>query len=166
MRKIIRVLLLLSPIILLGFAVYEKDLWHPPLNPAVPQYIDINVLQNNVDIYKAPMHVIIIGGVYNKTGDLLYLYGGDKGFLRVNCSSLDISSVEPGMILYFFGVSYLDDPSKEYYLAEKFWIQESYSLYLSIPGAFLILIILFVGFKFRLNDFSFSRKRQEDPEHA
>ncbi|MDD1777175.1 MAG: hypothetical protein LUQ65_03330, partial [Candidatus Helarchaeota archaeon] len=64
MRKIIRVLFLLSPIIILCFAVYEKDIWHPPLNPEVPQYIDINVLRDHQDIYKAPMHLIIQGQVY------------------------------------------------------------------------------------------------------
>jgi hypothetical protein len=166
MRKIIRVLFLLSPIIILGFALYEMDLWHPPLNSDVPQYIDINVLRDHPDIYKAPMRVIIQGQVYNKTGDLLFLYGGDRGFFLVNCSGLDISSVEPGMDLYFFGLSYIDDPLKGYFLAENFWIQYSYSVYLSIPGAFLILIILFVGFKFNLKDFSFSRKRQEEPKDA
>ena len=166
MRKIIRVLFLLSPIILLGFALYEKDLWHPPLNPEVPQYIDINVLRDHPDLYKAPMHVIIQGQVYNKTGHMLFLYGGDRGFFRVNCSSLDISSVDSGMILYFLGVSYIDDPAKEYFIAENFQVQISYSVYLSIPGAFLILIILFVGFKFHWKDFSFSRKRQEDTKDA
>ncbi|MDD1776873.1 MAG: hypothetical protein LUQ65_01810, partial [Candidatus Helarchaeota archaeon] len=95
-----------------------------------------------------------------------FLYGDEKGFFLVNCSGLDISSVEPGMDLYFFGVSYIDVPVKGYFLAENFWIQISYSVYLSIPGAFLILIILFVGFKFNLKDFSFSRKRQEDPKDA
>lgn len=166
MRKIIRVLFLLSPIILLGFAVYEKDLWHPPLNPDVPQYIDINVLRDHPDVYKAPMSLIIQGEVYNKTGDLLFLYGGDRGFFLVNCSSLDISSIESGMLLYFFGVSYIDDPLKGYFLAENFQIQISYSVYLSIPGAILILLILFLGFKFKLKDFSFSRKEQGETKDA
>lgn len=166
MRKIIRVLFLLSPIIILGFALYEMNLWHPPLNPNVPQYIDINVLRDHLDLYKAPMPLIIQGQVYNKTGDLLFLYGGDKGYFLVNCSGLDISTVEPGMYLYFFGISYVDDPLKRYFLAENFWIQISYSVYLSIPGAFMILIILFVGFKFNLKDFSFSRKKQEGTKDA
>jgi len=163
MRKVIRVLFLLSPIILLGFALYEMDLWHPPLNPAVPQYIDVNILQNHSDIYKAPMQLIIQGRVYNKTGNSLFLYGGAKGFLQVNCSSLDISSIEPDMFLYLVGVSYYDDPSRGYVLAEEIEIQQpTYSVYLSIPGALLILVILFVGFKFRTKDFSFSRKRKEE----
>lgn len=167
MRKIIRVLFLLSPLILLGFAIYENSLWHPPFNPAVPQYITINNLQDHLDVYKAPMQIIFQGQVYNKTGNFLFLYGRNNGFLQVNCSSLEISSVQSGMILYLFGISYYDDPSKNYFLAEAVEIQQnSYTLYLSIPGGFLILIILFLGFKFNLKDFSFSRKRKEGPKNA
>jgi hypothetical protein len=142
------------------------DLWHPPLNPNTPQYININILRDYPDVYKAPMQVIIQGQIYNKTGDFLYLYGGDKGYFRVNCSGLDIGSVGANMNVYLFGISYYDDPSKEYFLAEKFEIQISYSVYLSIPGAILILVILFVGFKFNLKDFSFSRKQKEGNEGA
>jgi len=168
-RKIIRILFLISPIILLGFAIYENNLWHPPLNPNVPQYISINDLRSHPEAYPPPMKVIMQGLVINKnkTSNFLILEGGTMGPFRVNCSNLDISFINTGVIIYLLGVSYFNDPSKNYFLAENFEIQQpTYTTYLSIPGALLILIILFVGFKFSLKDFSFSRKTKEGVQDA
>ncbi len=168
MRKLVRVLLLLSPLVILGFAFYEQGVWHPPLNPNITQPVGIDVLLEHKEIYKAPMKLIIIGDVYNKSesGDMLFLYSDNGDYFRVNCTSLDISQIEGGMRLYIMGYSYYHDPTKEYFLAEKIQIHTSYSIFLSIPGAILILIILFVGFKFSIKDFSFSRKLKEEGKDA
>jgi hypothetical protein len=168
MRKILRVLFLLSPIIIVGFAVYENYQWHPPLNPNVPQPVSIEVLLKHVDIYKAPMVLLIVGDVYNKSdGDeYIFLYGVDGGYFQVNCTGINISAIEPGMRLDLRGYSYYDDPTKEYFLATDIHIAVSYSMFLSLPGLLLILVILFVGFKFQIKDFSFSRKSEEGGKNA
>lgn len=165
MKNYIRVLLLLTPIIIVGLAIYEQTVWHPPINPDMTQQVRIGTLLDLNETYKAPMKLIINGDVYNKSvaEDLLFL---DGGYFKVNCTNVNISDVKPGMRVYIMGYSYYHDPSKEYFLAEKIHIFVSYSVYLSIPGAFLILIILFVGFKFELKDFSFSRKPAEESKDA
>lgn len=167
MKNYMRVLFLLSPLIIMaGLGYYElRKPWQPPLSPDGPHYIAIDVLINHQESYKAPMKIIFHGDVYNKTGDLIF-FDSNSGFLKVNCSGMDISTIEAGMTLYIMGVSYLHDPTKEYFLAEDIQIHVSYSLYLSIPGAILILIILFLGFRFTLDDFSFSRKKLEAHKDA
>ncbi len=168
MRALIRVILLLSPIIIVGFAIYELDQWHAPISPNSPQYIGIDDLLAHPDVYQAPRQIIFSGEVYNKSvaGDMILIRLGESDFFRINCTGLDISDVESGMTIYVRGVSYYNDPSKEYFLATDIEIHVSYSLELSIPGAILILIILFVGFKFQLKDFSFSRRSEEETENA
>jgi len=109
------------------------------------------------------MEVIINGDIYNKSlsGEILFLYGGPDGYFKVNCSEIDVSAISGGMHVYVRGVSYYDDPTKEYLLAREVYRHQSYSYYLSIPGVILILIILFVGFRFSLDDVSFSRRAEE-----
>ncbi len=169
MNKIIRLLLLISPVLILGLAIYDMQMpWRPPLDPNTPQYISIGTLLDHPDVYKAPMEVIINGNTHNKSlsGDILFLYGGPDGYFKVNCSEIDISAIDGGMHVYIRGVSYYDDPTKEYLLAHEVYSHQSYSYYLSIPGVILVLIILFVGFKFSLDDVSFSRKSEEVSEDA
>ena len=164
MNKVIRLLLILSPALILGLAIYDMQLpWQPPLDPNTPQSISISVLLEHPDAYKAPMEVIINGDTHNKSlsGDILFLYGGPDGYFKVNCSEIDISAIDGGMHVYVRGVSYYDDPTKEYLLAKEVHPHQSYSYYLSIPGLILILIILFVGFKFSLDDYSFSWRSEE-----
>lgn len=166
MRKILRVILLLTPLIIVGLALYEKDQWHPPIDPNTPQLTHMGAILDNTEIYKAPMTLIINGVVYNKSisGDFIFL--GSTGYFQVNSTEIDVSGVEPGMVVYLRGTSYYHDSGKLYFLAEDIEIHVTYSLYLSIPGAVLILVILFVGFKFILKDFSFSRKTQEESTNA
>lgn len=159
MKKILRLLLLLTPLIIAGLAYWDyKRPWQPPLDPTIPQYVSIDDLLAYNDSYQAPMIVIVQGEVFNKTGNYLFMNGG---VFRVNCSGLDISAVKSGDFVYVRGMSYYHEPAKEYFSASDIQIHVSYSLYLSIPGALLILLILFIGFKFKLSDFSFSRKVQE-----
>ncbi|NVM31279.1 MAG: hypothetical protein HWN65_20745 [Candidatus Helarchaeota archaeon] len=166
MKKYIRVLLLLSPLIIAGFGYYELTKpWQPPISPDGPHFTTIGALLDHNETYKAPMKVIFNNDVFNKTGDILFFNAGGR-FLKVNCSGVDASAIESGMMLYIIGVSYLHDPTKEYFLAEDIHIHVTYSLYLSIPGAILILLILFVGFRFTLDDFSFSRKKLEEHKDA
>lgn len=169
MNKVLRLVLILSPILILGLAIYDMQRpWQPPIDPNTPQHISIGVLLAHRDVYKAPMEVIINGDVYNKSlsGEFLFLYGGSNGYFEVNCSQIDISIIDGGMHVYIRGISYYDDPTKEYFLAEEIYRHESYSYYLSVPGLFLILIILFISFKFSLDDFSFSRRMRGVPEDS
>ena len=170
MRKLLRVLFLLSPIIIAGLAYWEYErAWQPPLNPDRPQYISLEALREHPDAYQAPMILILQGEVHNKTGNFLFLEWGGEDYFKVNCSLIDISAVEGGMTVYIRGVSYYHDLAKKYFLVENqedIHIHVSYSLYLSIPGAVLILLVLFLGFKFNLDDFSFSRKPKEEEADA
>ncbi|HUY00804.1 MAG TPA: hypothetical protein VMV49_14680 [Candidatus Deferrimicrobium sp.] len=168
MKKILRILFLLSPLIIVGLAYYEMNVWHPPLNPNIPQPVSIETLLEHNETYKAPMELIITGDVFNKSDvdEYLFLDGINDGYFKVNCTGLNISSIEPGMTLELRGYSFYDDPEKQYFVAIEFHIAISYSIYLSIPGAILILLILFWGFKFQIKDFSFSRKSAEDEKNA
>ena len=165
MNKFIRVLMLLSPIIIVGFAFYEHGRWQPPLNPDVPQPVEIEVLLEHPEAYGAPIELIIHGTVYNKSDidEYIFLYGPNDSHFKLNCTSINISAVEPEMYVYIRGYYYSEE---QYLLVIELHIHTSYSLYLSIPGAFLVLIILFWGFKFNLDDFSFSRKVQEEQTDA
>ena len=165
MRKIIRILLLLSPLIIVGLTFYEQTRWVSPIFPEKTQYIGVGTLLDHPEVYQAPMTLIVHGIVHNKSGsgDFLFFYLDKEWiFFNVNCSQLDISELEGGMTVYLRGKSYYHEPSKQYFLAEDFHILVSYSLYLSIPGAFLVLLILFLWFKFKFQDFSFSRKDTEE----
>lgn len=166
MKKIIRVILLLSPLIIVGIAFFEHGRWEPPLNPNIPQPVSIETLLEHNESYQAPMMLITQGEVHNKSSDTIFLKGIHDEFFRVNCTLVNISAVQEGMTLYMRGYSYYHDPSKLYFLAVEIHIHTSYSLVLSIPIAFIVLIILFIGFKFNLNDFSFSRRPTEEGPDA
>ena len=168
LRKILRILFLLSPLIIVGLAFYEHSRWQPPLNPDMTQPVSIETLLEHNETYKAPMKLIIHGEVYNKSEseEFIFLYGVNDDYFRVNCTNVNVSAVEGGMLLYIRGFSYYHDPEKEYFLAEEIHIQVSYSLYLSIPVLILILIIMFIGFKFQAKDFSFSRRLEEESGNA
>jgi len=161
MKKAIRILLLLSPLIVFGFVVMENMIYRPPINPYITQPVAISTLLEKPEVYRAPMVISINGEVKNKTGNDLFLTGLYGVELRVNCSGINIDHIQPGMTLYIKGYSYIHDPAKSYVLAVDIYVFYSYSLYLSIPGAILAIIILFVIFKFDYKDFSFSRRKEE-----
>ncbi|MHA1649532.1 MAG: hypothetical protein ACTSYB_05005 [Candidatus Helarchaeota archaeon] len=166
MKKILRILFLISPLIILSLAYYEQGRWTPPLDPNNPQPVSIATLLEHPESYQAPILLITHGDVFNKSGDIIYLKGFGDVFLKVNCTDVDIGDVQEGMTLYLRGYSYYHDPSKEYFLAIEIHIHVSYSVYLSIPIAVLVLIILFFGFKFKLKDFSFSRRKEEGSKNS
>jgi hypothetical protein len=168
MRKSIRIILLLMPLLIIPLALYEHDRWESPLNPNIPQPVSIETLFKHNESYKAPMELIVEGEVHNKSEaeNILLLKGIEGGFLKVNCSGLDISAIESGTYIYMRGYSYIDDNTKNYFLAIELHIHVTYSLILSLPGALLVLIILFIGFKFKLGDFSFSRKAEAQSKNA
>ena len=161
MKKRVRILLLLSPLIIFGFVAMENVIFRPPINPFLTQPVSINTLLEKPDIYQAPMVITFSGEVKNRTGNDLFLTGLYGSELRINCSSVDIESILPGMTLFIKGQSYMHDVGKNYVLAIEIHIFYSYSLYLSIPGAIVVIIILFVIFKFNYKDFSFSRRKEE-----
>ncbi len=166
MKKLVRVLLLLSPLILFGVAFLEHDRWAPPLNPEVPQPVAISTLFEHNESYQAPIELITFGDVHNKSAEIIFLKGAGEVFLMVNTTLVNASAVEAGMTLYMRGYSYVHDPAKGYFLAIEIHIHISYSLMLSIPIAFIGLLILFWGFKFNLSDFSFSRRTKEAEKNA
>jgi hypothetical protein len=166
MKKLVRVLLLLSPLILFGIAFWEHNRWAPPLNPEVPQPVAITTLFEHNESYQAPIELITFGNVYNKSADVIFMKASEEIFLMVNTTLVNTSAVEVGMTLYMRGYSYIHDPAKGYFLAIEIHIHVSYSLILSIPIAFIGLLILFWGFKFNLSDFSFSRRPKEAEENA
>ncbi|MHA1894646.1 MAG: hypothetical protein ACTSX4_09105 [Candidatus Helarchaeota archaeon] len=139
---------------------YQYQEWHPPINPEITQPVSINTLLDKPEYYKPPMLLVINGDVKNKTGDIIFLTGLFDAVIKINCSSLNIDDIQAGMTLYIKGYSHYHEADK-YFTATEIHVQVSYSLYLSIPGAVIILIILFVVFKFKLKDFSFSRKTSE-----
>ena len=161
MKKAIRVLLLLSPLIVFGFIIMENMIFRPPINPYITQPVSIKTLLEKPETYKAPMVISINGEVKNKTNNDLFLTGLYGLELRINCSGINIDNIQPGMTLYIKGYSYIDDPGKNYVLAIDIHLFYSYSLYLSIPGAIIVIMILFVIFKFDYKDFSFSRRKEE-----
>ena len=161
MKKSIRILLLLSPLVVFGFIVLENVIFRPPINTYITQPVSINALLEKPDVYKAPMVISLSGEVKNRTGNDLFLSGLFNVELRVNCSGINIDQIQPGMILYVKGYSYIHDIGKNYLLAVEIHISYSFSLYLSIPGAIIVIIILFVIFKFNYKDFSFSRRKEE-----
>ena len=161
MKKSIRILLLLSPLIVFGLVVMENMIFRPPINPNLTQPVAINTLLEKPEVYKAPMQLSLNGEVKNITGNDLFLSGLHGVDLRVNCSGLNIDHISPGMTLYVKGYSYVHDMGKNYFLAVEIHVFHSYSLYLSLPGAIIILVILFVIFKFNYKDFSFSRRKEE-----
>lgn len=164
MKKITRILFLLTPLILVGLAFYEHEQWYPPVNSDIPQPVSIKTILERSESYKPPFELITHGEVYNKSGSGEIIFLEDLGgeLLRVNCTNVNVSAVEVGRTVYIRGYSYYHDLSKKYFLAIKIHVLVSYSLFLSIPGAILILIILFLGFKFNWNDFSFSRNKKEE----
>jgi len=161
MKKSIRILLLLSPLIVFGLMIMENMIFRPPINPSITQPVSINTLIEKPDLYQAPMVLSLNGEVKNRTGNDLFLKGLHGVELRVNCSGLNIDHIQAGMTLYVKGYSYLHDTGKNYYLAIEIYVFQSYSLYLSLPGAIIVLVILFVIFKFNYKDFSFSRRKEE-----
>ncbi|NHI93500.1 MAG: hypothetical protein EAX96_13515 [Candidatus Lokiarchaeota archaeon] len=161
MKKLTRFFLLISPLIIFGLLIIEYNVWRPPINPSITQPVSITILLEKPDVYQAPMLLSINGDVKNRTNNDLFIIGLNNKVLRVNCSGLNIEEIKPGMTLYIKGYSYYHDTSKNYFLAIEIYIFYSYSLYLSIPGLIIILIILFVVFKFNFKDFSFSRRKGE-----
>ncbi|MHA1130740.1 MAG: hypothetical protein ACTSRC_20105 [Candidatus Helarchaeota archaeon] len=166
MKKLVRVLLLLSPLILFSIAFWEHNRWEPPRNPNVPQSVAISTLYKHNESYQAPIELITFGTVYNKSTDTIYLEGTGDIFLLVNTTQVNTSAVKVGKTLYLRGYSYIHDPTKGYFLAIEIHIHTSYSLILSIPVAVIGVFILFWGFKFNLKDFSFSRRPREVKENA
>ncbi len=160
MKKIIRVFLLLSPLILVGFVIYQYYEWHPPVNPYITQPVSVDTLLEKPEVYKAPMNLVVNGKVYNISGNIIFLSGLHGSVMKVNCTNVNIDNVKAGSDVYIMGYSHYHEVDK-YFLATNLHVQVSYSLYLSIPGAIIVLIILFGIFKFNKKDFSFSRRQEE-----
>ena len=165
MKKLLRVFLLLTPLILVGFVFYQYYEWHPPINPNITQPVSVETLMGNPEVYKAPMNLVINGAVHNKSGEIIYLGGLHGAFIKVNCTNVNINNVDAGTDVYIMGYSFYHEADK-YFLATDIHVQVSYSLYLSIPGAIIVLIILFAVFKFNKKDFSFSRRGEESVKNA
>lgn len=150
-------LLCLSSILflfLLGFINYF--MWFPPTTRAYFYLVGVKEVIQNQDLYEG--HTIIIQDTpYNITSDVVF-FKSSKGFIKINCSFIDVSDVTNQFPVYFLGTCRLE--SEGQVIALDHHVLISFSLQFSLIGLAFVFIILFLALKFRGKDFSWELRRK------
>lgn len=153
MKKITRILLFSSILLMFVFGYINYFTYAPPINNN--NYHEVSYLtlidhKNDYEGYK----IVIYGKIDNitETEKIIVFYSSIEN-LTLNCSQIDISKLYTGQELYFRGISYLE--SKGYILVDEYKIITSFSLELSLIGLVIVFLILFFVLKFNWKSFSF-----------
>ncbi|MHA1144551.1 MAG: hypothetical protein ACTSRW_07435 [Candidatus Helarchaeota archaeon] len=156
MRLRYRVLCLSSILLLFLFGFINYFLFFPPTSTYTNYIVGVDELLQYQDLYEG-YNVIIWGEPYNVSSDEVYLQG-QLGFIKINCSYIDVSDVTPQINTYFLGTCRLS--SEGQVIAQVHHVLISYSLLYSLIGLVFIVIILFVALKFHPKKFSWELRRK------